>query len=226
VSLRRRYEALRETGAQIAAALDGLLSSAPLNRLRAAIPKAEASSIVPRLFLGTVRAVAAGIVIGFLAAGIAAWTALWFSPQEEREDWRNAVVEYMELYTNETFAFDDFSLSSQDKKLSAIGEKLNVHLAPETLAISGLRLKTAQLLSYDGAPLAEIVYMDVQAAPVLFCIIAGGAGAAAQAQSERRGNLSLTSWTNGGRGYLVVGRLPEQQIAEFARTLRRRFSST
>jgi anti-sigma factor RsiW len=46
----------------------------------------------------------------------------------------------------------------------------------------------------------------------------------AQAQSERRGDLSLTSWTNGGTGYLVIGRLPEQQIADLARTFERRFS--
>lgn len=42
-ALRRRYEALQKTGAPIAVALDGLLKSAPLNRLRAMIPKAQTS---------------------------------------------------------------------------------------------------------------------------------------------------------------------------------------
>jgi anti-sigma factor RsiW len=131
----------------------------------------------------------------------------------------------MELYTNDTFVFDDADLVSQAKKLNAIGEKLNVRLSPETLAISGLRFKAAQLLNYDGAPLAEIVYVNAQGAPVLFCIIAG-AGEDTQAQSERRANLSLTSWTNGGKGYLVIGRLPEQQIADLARTFQSRLSRT
>jgi anti-sigma factor RsiW len=224
-TLRKRYEMLLESGARIAAAFEGLLRVAPVDQLSAAIPKADVSSVGPRLFSGTLRALAAGIVIGFLAAGIAPWSVLKFWPQEEQEDWRAAVVEYMNLYTNETFAFDDSDLSSQEKKLSVIGAKLNVRLAPETLAISGLRLRTARLLSYDGAPLAEIVYVDAQGAPVLFCIL-GGAKTDVQAQSERRGDLSLTSWTNGGRSYLVIGHLPEQQIADLAGILEKRLAKT
>jgi anti-sigma factor RsiW len=225
-ALRGRYEALRKTSAPIADALDGLLASAPLARLRAAIPKEEARRIVSWSFRSTVlRAVAAGLVVSFLAAGIGAWTALRFAPQDDREDWRSTVVEYMELNTNETFAFDDSDLSSQAKKLHAIGDKLKVQLTPDTLSMPGLLFKTAQLLSYDGAPLAEIVYVDAQGAPVAFCIH-GGAEADGQAQSEKRGDLSLTSWINGGRGYLVIGRLPEQQIADLARTFERRFSKS
>ncbi len=185
VALRRRYEVLQETGAPIAAAFDGLLKSAPLDHLRAAIPKAEASPVVRWLLGGAVRALAAGIVVAFLAAGIGAWAALRLVPQEEAEDWRTAVVEYVELYTNETFAFDDSDPSAQQKKLSAIGEKLNVYLAPETLMIPGLRFKTAQLLSYDGVPLAEIAYVDSQGAPVVFCIIAN-AGADVRNRSHPR----------------------------------------
>ena len=88
-----------------------------------------------------------------------------------------------------------------------------------------MRFKTAQLLFYDGAPLAEIVYVDARGAPVLFCIIDSG-GAESQARSETRGDLSLTSWSNGGRGYLVVGRLPERKTADLARMLESRFSKS
>jgi anti-sigma factor RsiW len=225
-TLRKRHEMLLETGAQIAAAFEGLLRVAPLDQLRTAIPKADVSTIVPRLLSGTLHALAAGMAIGFLAAGIATWTVPRFLLRvEDGEDWRTAVVEYMELYTNETFAFDDSSLSSQEKKLKAIGEKLNLRLAPETLTISGLRFKSAQLLSYDGAPLAEIVYLNAQGAPVLFCVV-GGAREDAKALSERRGDLSLTWWTNGGRSYLVIGRLPEQQIANLAGIFEKRFAKT
>jgi anti-sigma factor RsiW len=224
-ALRKRYERLLETGARIAAAFDELLTSAPLDRLRDGIPKAKAVPIVPGRFSGAVRALAAGIVIGFVAAGIAAWAAFRVSPQEQSEDWRAAIVEYMELYTNETFAFDDSDPTSQEKNLRAIGAKLNVRLAPENLAIPGLRFRTARLLSYDGAPLAEIVYVDAQGAPVLFCVI-GGAGADAQAETERRGDLSLISWKSGGRGYLVIGRLAERQIVDFADILQKRFAGT
>jgi anti-sigma factor RsiW len=189
------------------------------------MPKAEPSPIARWRSGRTVLPFAAGIVVGFLAAGIAVWAVLTYAPQEEREDWRTAVVEYMQLYTNETFALEDTALSLEEKKLSAIGEKLKLRLKPETLAIPGLRFSAAQLLEYDGAPLAEIVYVNSQGAPVLFCIISG-AGPDSRTQSETRGDLSLTSWSNGGRGYLVIGRLPGHEIAELAQTLQRRFLKT
>jgi len=222
VALRQRFEALRDAGAPIAASLDALLDKAPFARLRAALPREDAPRSARRP-LGWIafRELAAGIVIGLLAAGAAAWVALSSVPHEEREDWRAAVVEYMDLYTNDTFAFDDIDPSIQAKKLKVIGDKVGTALTPDRVALPGLRFKTAQMLSYDGAPLGELAYVDAQGAPVLFCIIANG-GADAPTRSERRGDYSLTSWTRAGRGYLVIGRLPEQQIADLARTLEER----
>ena len=223
-ALRKRYEALRDIGPSIAPAFDALLEKAPLSRLRAAIPP----EVVPRAAYwpfagGTLRGLAAEFVIGILTAGAAAWVALSPASHEEREDWRAAVVEYMELYTNKTFAFDDIEPSIQAKKLNAFGRDVGTTLTPEDVAIPGLRLKTAQILAYDGAPLVEIAYVDGQGAPVLFCIIANGE-ADASTHAERRGDYSLASWSRAGRGYLVIGRLSGQQVAEFARALERRFA--
>jgi anti-sigma factor RsiW len=222
-TLRKRYESLRDIGPPIAASLDALIDKAPIAHLRAALPREDAPRAARRPLGGiALRELAAGIVIGLLAAGAAAWVALSFAPHEEREDWRAAVVEYMDLYTNDTFAFDDMDPSIQAKKLSAIGDKVGTTLTPDRVAIPGLHFETAQMLSYDGAPLGEIAYVDAKGAPVLFCIIADGR-ADAQARSERRGDYSLTSWSHAGRGYLAIGRLPEQQIADLARTLEGRF---
>ena len=221
--LRKRFEALRDAGAPIAASLDALLDKAPLARLRAALPREDGPRAIRRLLRGiALRELAAGIVVGLLAAGAAAWVALSSAQHEESDDWRLAVVEYMDLYTNDTFAFDDIDPSIQAKKLSAVGDKLGTALTADRVAIPGLRFKTAQILSYDGAPLGEIAYVDAKGAPVLFCIIANG-GADAQARSQRLGEYSTTSWSHAGRGYLVIGRLSEQETADLARTLERRF---
>src|ERR1700684_218902 len=102
--LRRRYEEFRQTGAPLAAALDELLTQAPLARLRAALPAEEPPRLPTRRFSGiTLRDLAAGM-IGILAAGAAAWVALSLGLLRERQDWRTAVVEYTNLYTNETFS--------------------------------------------------------------------------------------------------------------------------
>jgi anti-sigma factor RsiW len=33
----------------------------------------------------------------------------------------------------------------------------------------------------------------------------------------------MSSWSHGGRGYLVIGHMPEGQIAKLAQTLKMRF---
>ena len=103
--LRQRYDELRAAGAPIAASLGELLGQAPLERLRAAIPADGPVRQPPGRFAGNgLRQLAAGIAIGLLAAGATAWVAASFGLLKEWDDWRSAVVEYTNLYTNETFS--------------------------------------------------------------------------------------------------------------------------
>jgi anti-sigma factor RsiW len=222
-ALRARYEALRDAGAPIGAAFDALLEQAPVARLRRAIPPETADLRAPGRFAGLAfRELAAGFVIGLLAAGAAAWFALSAPRSDEDSDWRAAVVDYMGLYTNETFAFVNPDRDTQAKELSAVGKRVGADLTPENASVPGLDFKVAFILAFDGAPLGEIAYVDPTGAPVLFCVIANG-GADAPLHSEKRSEFALASWTRNGRGYLVIGRQPEQRVAELARTLEARF---
>jgi anti-sigma factor RsiW len=220
--LRQRYDELRQAGAPIAASLDALLEQAPLARLRAALrpddPVRQPSRRLGRIAL---RELAAGIVIGLLAAGAAAWVALSFGLLGERQDWRTAVVEYTNLYTNETFSPLKPDASLQAIELSALGARVGVKLTPESVALPGLRFTAAFMLSYGGSPLGVIAYVDPSGAPVAFCVIANG-GADAPIRTEKRGEFSLADWSRGGRGFLVVGRKPGEQIAEWAQMLEKR----
>ena len=220
--LRQRYDELREAGAPIAASLDALLGQAPLARLRAALPPDGPVRQPSRRFGGiALRELAAGIVIGLVAAGAAAWVALSFGLLGEQEDWRTAVVQYMALYTNESFASLNPDPSLQALELKALSGQVGVELTPDKVALPGLRFTTAFILSYDGSPLAEIAYVDATGAPVLFCVIANGA-ANAPTRTEKRGEFSLADWSRGGRGFLVIGRKPREQVAEWAQTLEKR----
>ena len=53
-----------------------------------------------------------------------------------------------------------------------------------------------------------IAYVDPTGAPVLLCVL-GNDAPDAPIRSERRGDLSLASWSDDGRSYLVIGRIPE-----------------
>ena len=218
----KRYDELLGAGGPIAASLDALLEQAPLPRLRASLPM---DAPVRRPSVGSarfaLRELAAGILIGFLAASAAAWIALNFGPLEERDDWRTAVLEYMSLYTNETLAPLNPDVLLQEQELGALSAKVGVKLTRDKVALPGLRFTTAFILSYDGSPLGEIGYVDETDAPVVFCVIADGR-ADAPIRTERRGDFSLAEWSRGGRGFLVVGRMPTERAAELAQSLQTR----
>jgi anti-sigma factor RsiW len=214
--LRQRYEEFRQTGAPLAASLDELLTQAPLARLRAALP-VDSPVRQPRIAL---RDLAAGM-IGILAAGAAAWVALSLGLLRERQDWRTAVVEYTNLYTNETFSPLNPDASLQAIELSALGARVGVNLTPESVALPDLRFTVAFMLSYHGAPLGVVAYVDPSGEPVLLCIIANDAPDAPM-RSERRDNLSLAWWSRGGRSRLVIGRIPEERAVALAQTLEKR----
>jgi anti-sigma factor RsiW len=220
--LRQRYEELRQTGAPLGASFDALLGQAPLARLRAALPVDEPLRQPSRRFAGfALRDLAAAIAIGILAAGAAAWVALSLGLLRERQDWRTAVVEYTNLYTNETFSPLNPDASLQAIELSALGARVGVNLTPESVALPGLRFTVAFMLSYNGAPLGVVAYVDPSGAPVLLCIIANDAPDAPM-RSERRDNLSLAWWSRGGRSRLVIGRIPEERAVALAQTLEKR----
>lgn len=188
--LRQRYEELRQTGAPLAATLNDLLAQAPLARLRAALPADEPPRQSSRRFAGlALRELAAGVVIGLLVAGAAAWAASTFGLFGEREDWRSSVVEYTNFYTNETFD----------------------PLKPDATL-------QAKELSHAGHPLGVIAYVDPTGAPVLLCVL-GNRAPDAPIRSERRGDLSLASWSDDGRSYLVIGRIPEARAVALAQML-------
>jgi len=221
--LRERYEALREAGAPIGAAFDALLEQAPLERLRAGLPLDSGARVPSGRFAGIAfRELAAGFVLGLVAAGVAGWLAFGLPRSGMDEGWRAAVVDYMKLYTNDTFAFISPDRPVETFGLSAVGKKVGADLTPDNVKMPGLDFKVAFNLSYDGAPLGEIAYVDSTGAPVLFCVIANKE-ADAPLRSEKRDQFSLALWSRNGLSYLVIGRMPEQRVAEFAQTLVTRF---
>ena len=220
--LRQRYEDLRLTSAPLAASFDLLLGGAPLARLRAALPPDETARIRPKRFARVAfRELAAGLVVGVLAAGVAIWAASTFGLFDGRDDWRKAIAEYAHLYTNETFTPFNPGAAVQATELSAVGARVGANLTPENVTLPGLRFTSAFMLSYDGAPLGVIAYVDPSGEPVLLCIIANDAPDAS-IRSQRRGDLSLAWSSRGGRSRLVIGRIPEERAVAFAQTLEKR----
>jgi hypothetical protein len=167
------------------------------------------------------RDLAAGVAIGLLAAGAAAWLALTFWLPNEEQEWRTAVVEYTNLFSNETFSPLNPDAALQAIELRALGDKVGANLTPENVALPGLRFAVAFMLAYEGSPLGMIAYVDPQGNPVLLCIIANHAPDA-PIRSERRDDLSLAWWSSGGRSHLIIGRIPQEHAVALAQTMEKR----
>ena len=220
--LRHRYEELQQTTTPLATSFDALLGQAPVARLQAALPADENLRQRSRRFSGiALRELAAGVVVGLLVSGAIAWAASIFGLFGGREDWRSAVVEYTNLYTDETFDPLKPDAALQGKELSAVRARVGGNLTPENVSLPGLRFTTAFMLSYGDSPLGVIAYVDPSGAPVLLCILASHAPDA-PIRSERRGDLALASWSDDGRSYLVIGHIPEERALALAQKLEKR----
>jgi anti-sigma factor RsiW len=220
--LRHRYEELQQTTSPLATSFDALLGQAPVARLQAALPADENLRQRSRRFSGiALRELAAGVVVGLLVSGAIAWAASMLGLFGGKEDWRSAIAEYTDLYTNETFSPFNPDAAMQAAELSHVGAKVGADLTPENVVLPGLRFTTAFMLSYGDAPLGVIAYVDPSGAPVLLCILANRAPDA-PTRSERRGDLSLAWWSRSGRTQLVIGRIPEEKAIALAQMLEKR----
>jgi anti-sigma factor RsiW len=220
-NLRSRYDALREAGASLALELESLLEEAPLSRLRTALlPEHRGGEASPRFPQVSFRALAAGVALCITAAGVGAWLALTLATPS-KADWRSAVADYTNLYTNETFSPLRPDTSLEALELGAVGQRVGVKLTPESIALPGLRFTVAFMLSFKSSPLGAIAYVDAEGAPIMFCII-DNHGPDTPPRSERRGDISLASWSRAGRGYLVIGRIPVERAVELAQSLEKR----
>ena len=219
-TLRARLDALRAAADRTRLAFATLLETAPLadmrTRLEGALAASPARSAPP--WRRRVAAIAAAAALVAFAAGLGAgrWSVGSGDGLAERDDWRQAVVEYMALYTPESFG--EAASPRLGDELASLSRRLEAPLDADRLKVGGLSPRRAELLQYDGAPLGQIGYLD-GATPVAFCILHDGEPDAALATSSR-GGFAVASWAKGGRGFMLVGKIPIERLTALARSLK------
>ena len=219
-ALRARLESLRAAGERTRLAFATLLEAAPVVEMRTrldaalAAPPARAAPSWKR----RVATIAAAAAIVAFAAGLTVgrWSAAPDGDLAERDDWRQAVVHYMALYTPESFG-EAVSPRLADE-LASLSRRLEAPLDVDRLKVDDLSPRRAELLQYDGAPLGQIGYLD-GATPVAFCILRDGEPDAALATSSR-GGFAIASWAQGGRGFMLIGKIPLDRLTALAHSLK------
>jgi anti-sigma factor RsiW len=235
-TLRERLDHIRYGGAALAPAFQALLASAPTEAMQASLARLIAAHPIPSTREEAapkswrrsrrVAAAAVFIVIGFGLGLLASfWPGsdeLFSSDLSEHDDWRKAVAGYAELYTADTFAGPSRDAAGQMAELARIGGKFGLDLSPDRIAVPNLQFRAAQALSYDGAALGQIAYLDPAGQPVLFCIFADSQPDAELKPGSHEG-LASTSWRHNGREFMVIGRASPARVAEIADTLKAKF---
>jgi anti-sigma factor RsiW len=225
-ALKVRLDQIARGGRPFGPAYDALLSAAPEARMQAMLSELIAKHggagqrRAPRSWW-SFPAIAAAVVI-FIAGGLAGYgVPLLTHKAPEQPGWRQVVAEYQGLTTTDTLAAIVDNPPAMSQELATIGTKLAIDLSPDKLALPDATLKRAQLFQFRGRPLVQLAYLAGGDGPMALCIIANGRPDEAAAFEMREG-FNIVFWTEGGRGYMLIGKQPRAALEAYAGDLQPR----
>lgn len=236
-ALAERLALLAAGGRPFRTAFDPLLDAAPHAALHDMLrgltetPAATPPVREPRVRRGRRLAglAAAALVLLAVGAGLDRAAGPWpashparVAEVDDHAGWRQAVAEYLALYTPQTLASAPENAAMRAEELAAVGARLGLPLSPEAVALSGLDFRRAQIFDYDGKALGQVAYLDPAAGPVALCIIAAHGSADTAASVESRLGMNIVHWTRGGSGFMVIGHLSADRLLAIAKTLQSR----
>jgi anti-sigma factor RsiW len=224
-----RFDRLSRADLSYGEAFEPLLDAAPVDRLEAmlaAIPSVEsrprqAFNLGRRGFLG---AAAACLIAGIVADRTFTTLDRRLSKPAEGEEWRAVVAEYIELYTPDTLSEPAGDRAAQVAQLEHVGSKIGLSLSPEVVALPGADFRRAQLLEYDGQPLAQLAYLDPEHGPMALCIVKSRRGAA-EPDMERRRGMGVVYWSTKDYAFMLIGHLTADRLKVVANDVRARLSA-
>jgi hypothetical protein len=195
-------------------AYDELAQQAPLDRLQArldAIPSPQRPGFNRRWFIG-------GAAAALLAGGVLADRLFlgWHAAQSN--NWRALVGDYMALYVPQTLDHLPTDEASQRAQLRTIDARLGLNLSPATLKLPGAEFKRAQMLEYDGVPIAQIVYLDAKHGPLALCVTRSNSGSQPLAH-ERQREMNVVYWTAREHAWMLIGYNPPSLLQGMAQKL-------
>lgn len=224
--LQRRLLFLSRGNRPFKEAFEPLLSQAPMDRLEASLASID---VQPRsgAFSGWKGAAALAAAILIFFAGLAAGRLIAFpgdvreaaqaEHSGEDEDWRQAVAEYLSLYTAETLASIPDDMDLRERELAIVGSKMRLPLTVQKVAIPNATLKRSQVFQYDGKSLGQIAYLDHENGPMALCMVMSASDAAYRV--EEREGFNVVYWSRAGHAFMLIGKAPVPRLREFAEDL-------
>jgi anti-sigma factor RsiW len=92
------------------------------------------------------------------------------------------------------------------------------------VAVPGADFRRAQVLEYDGKPLAQIAYLDPEDGPMALCIVPSDKGKA-EPDMERRRGMNVVYWSNATHAFMLIGHATADRMKEMADSVRIRLKA-
>ncbi|WP_085696051.1 anti-sigma factor [Pseudomonas sp. B26(2017)] len=214
-----RVQWLSRSSLPFKAAYDELAQQAPLDRLQArldAAPSPQKTGFSRRWFIG---AAAAGVAL----AGVAADRLFLAWQMQQSHNWRELVGDYMALYVPQTLEHLPTDEASQLAQLRTVDARLGVSLSPAKLKLPGAQFKRAQLLEYDGVPIAQMTWLDATHGPLALCVTRTNSGSQPLAH-ERRHAMNVVYWTEREHAWMLIGHHPASELEDMAKMFKTRLN--
>ncbi|MGW8466999.1 anti-sigma factor family protein [Pseudomonas sp. CLCA07] len=193
---------------------------APLDRLQFMLdrlPSPERPSMNRRWFL----AAAASLVVGSVVADR---LFLSWQSSQQKPNWRGLVADYMSLYVPETLEHLPSDESTQRAQLQVIDTRLGLNLSPAKLVLPRSEFRRAQILEYEGVPIAQITYLDPVHGPIALCATRSNSGSRHFAR-ERRHGMNVVYWADMEHAWMLIGHNPASELEDMAKVLRTRLGT-
>jgi anti-sigma factor RsiW len=201
-------------------AYDEVGRQAPTERLQSmldTLPSPERPAMNRRWFLAAAAAlVVSGVVADRLFLG--------WQQHLQKNNWRALVADYMALYVAQTLDHLPSDEAAQRAQLRTIDARLGLNLVPAKLTLPRPQFKRAQILEYDGVPIAQMIWLDPAHGPLALCITRANSGRRQFAHERRRG-LNVVYWADLEHAWMLIGHNPAAELEDMARLLRSRFSA-
>ncbi|MGV6804180.1 MAG: hypothetical protein ACWA49_08240 [Ruegeria sp.] len=172
-------------------------------------PEIELPVTVPVAPMGWWQLLGVAAATAVLAVSLTFWLT-----RPQPMGWAEQAALYQSLYTPDSVATLEYSPTAVDAQILLAEKKLGRGLNLDALEeLPGLELKGAQVLSFRGKPLVQIVYADAQGNPFALCVIRQGEGAPNRdLKQEVLSGLATARWARNGYGYMVLGDGPDSDL--------------
>lgn len=159
---------------------------------------------------------------GLSAAAVLLFVGFWGGWQSQlllnnNDRWHEYVAVYQSLYIPSTLNHIDQPAQIQKDELTRVSMITGKKLPLEALtSVSKLDYKRAQILGFEGEPLAQLTFLTAMDTPIALCIIRANSARTSAVTTKNIEGMSAASWQQDGYAYLLIGGYDQPFIQETA----------